>query len=198
MATSSNEFRAPGIVAIALIVAAGLGAGAGVYRFEQPRVQAEVARRLADAPRTPEGRLRAWLEFGAPSIHQRLVTARVSWSQPWLVTHTVRSEVESEPPSVYGLDLTGIGVDVSELEGMRVVVRLPLPGRLGKTFLAGRNAFGVPSYTAESEAPDTAVALAAKVEWLLADLETALRKDIEGASIEVVVDPSLRDASVTR
>jgi hypothetical protein len=160
-------------------------------------VQAEFERRLAEVPRTPEGRLGATLEVGGPSIHQRLVTARVSWSQPWLVTHTVRAQVEGDPPAVYGLDLTGIGPEVSVQDGMRVLVRLPRPGLLEHTFLAGRNAYGVPSYAAESEAPDAVEALTAKVEWLFTDLENALAKDIEGASIEVVVGPSVPSADPT-
>lgn len=171
-----------------LIVVGGLAAGAGVYGWKQPRAQREVERRIAAAPRTTEGRVAAWLEYGAPSIHQRLQTARISWQQPWLVTHTVTSSTEGEPSAVYGLDLTQIGPEAASSEGARVVLRLPEPTLLARTTLVGRNARGVPAFSAAEAPSDPAELLRAKVTWLVEKLATALAKDIEGARLEVVVE----------
>ena len=178
--------RPNGALIISLVVVGGLLGGAGFYRYAQPRVQAEVERRLEEAPRSLAGRVELWTEYGAISIHQRLTTARFARTNPWLVTHRVERG-DGEPPEVWGLVLDALDPAVTtRAEDGRVIVRLPEPELLGRVALEGHNAAGVPTFGAD-EAPEPREALREKVEWLLEALAEALSADIEGAELVVRV-----------
>jgi hypothetical protein len=181
------ERRPNGLLVMALVVFVGLGAGAGLYRWQQSRSNVAVAKRLAAAPTDPEGRLRAWREYGAPTIHQRLVTSRISFQQPWLVTHAIDSSVPGEPPEIWGIDLDAVGQDATTVEGRFAIVRLPAPRLLLRTVLVGNNARGVRHYRPDETPPDASEAVRSKVEWMLATLAAALERDIEGARLVILV-----------
>ncbi len=187
-ATSAGSGRGPnGFLVLVLIVVAGIAASSGFYRWKGSEVRADVERRIAEAPKTPEGLAAAWLEYGAPSIHQCLQTSRISFQQPWLVTHTVVSAEPDGAPAVWGLDLSDVGPEVSRVEGRTIIVSLPAPELLAHTVLIGNNARGVRGYRPDQEPPDASIALREKVEWMLQKLAGGLEKDIEGASIVVEV-----------
>lgn len=183
----ARDLRRNGLLVMLAIVATGLGAGAGFYRWAQPRAHAQFLERVAAAPETAEGRLDLWLQWAAPSIHQRIVTARVSHQQPWLVTHVVEAPVPGEPPEVWGIEVADVRPEATVREDLRIVVRLPAPRRLARTVLVGSNARGVPRWPADAPPPDAAAQLSDKVAWLLREPARALAKDVEGASLEVRV-----------
>src|SRR5690349_21266377 len=115
METEARPLRAHGLLVIGLLVLVGVGVTAGYLQWKAPEVGEIIAgrkRAIAEAPKTPEGRLAQWLVFGAPQIHHRIEMMRFSAAQPWLVTHAVRLEPgSSDRLAIYGVDLTDMPKD---------------------------------------------------------------------------------------
>lgn len=177
--------RPQGLAVMAVLVALGLGFGAGFYRYEQPRVVARVESELAGAPTRPEGRVQHWVFFGAPQIHHAVHQARISARQPWFVAYTVRDPAGGAP-AVWGFPVAELEPEDIVADGMRVEVRLPRPRLLARERLGGALASYVPAFGPKVEVdPDEQIV--ACVERQLADLAAALAKDIPGATIDVVV-----------
>ncbi|MCZ6597841.1 MAG: hypothetical protein O7B99_09405 [Planctomycetota bacterium] len=182
-------FRMNGILAMALLVALGLGFGSGYFRFRHLEIMAEYERQLQAieaAPDTPEGQLAQWQLLAQPQVHHHLsIVARVSAEQPWLVTHTLGAE--GETPEVWGLDVSRLSREPLRRDGMTVILELPAPRLIEHARLVGMNAQVVPHYTRPEDVPDPSARLEYLVDWFLEDLVGALERDIEGARLEVRV-----------
>jgi hypothetical protein len=189
--------RANGLLVLSAIVAVGLSVSVG-YFFWSLTSKASEARRIidarkreiAEAPKTTEGRVAHWLEFGGPQIHQGLLNLRFSSERPWLVTHAIRVE-GGEPGAVeiYGIDLTNLPLSVARVEGTTVRIELPLPRRLGTGPLTGDNAAAVPIFPREDLAPDPVERAKFLVRFALGGLPEALERDIPGAKLAIDIGP---------
>lgn len=185
--------RARGLLVMAGLVVLGVGVTAGYLAWKAPEVGAIIAgrrRAIAEAPRTPEGRLANWLVFGAPQVHHRLEIMRFSAEQPWLVTHAIR--VAGDDPDrveFHGIDLSSLPRDVARIDGRIVRVKLPRPTLLGTGRLQGINAAAVPVAASESAVPDPIARAQYLVHFALDDLGKALERDIQGASLSIEIGP---------
>lgn len=188
-----REWRPNGLLAIVLLVAAGIGAGAAFFRWRADEVRAGVIGELKAAPSDPDEQLGLWLSFGEPQIQNRLTFLRFSSEHPWLVTHTV--DDGGAEPLIFGLDLRGTSPARIEREGRTVVVDLPAPRALARGTLRGDNAEKVPHYASTADAPDGHARAQELVEWFLRGLIDALPHEIEGAAIVVRIERPGPDAA---
>ena len=179
--------RVPGLPVLAGIVVLGLLSGAAYYQYQRPRVLAQMARAKSEAPTTPRERLELWHRYGSAQIHHRLTQfARFSPEMPWLVTHAIAGSA-GELPEIWGIDCEALPQEISHLEGLTVVVDLPVPTALGHAALAGDSADRVPLYAAGQPIPHPSERLRDLALFLLEGMPRALERDIEGASLEVRV-----------
>ena len=177
--------RVNGLVVLVGIVVVGLVTGAGFYRMKRSEANAQVAADLAQAPKTPEERLALWLRLSGPQLHHRLaVVGRFSTAMPWLVTHAVA--VEGGPPEVWGVDCATIPKDFAHIEGMTIVVELPVPRLLAHAPIDGDGQDRVPLFAPEA-VPDARARLTALALHLLEGIPAALERDVEGAHLEIRV-----------
>jgi hypothetical protein len=177
--------RVPGLAVLVGIVLAGLLTGVGFYRWQRGRLDLELAGEVAAAPTSTAERLALWLRFGAAQIHHRLSqVGRFTPEMPWLVTHAVASP--DGAPEIWGVDCRDLREDLVHAEGLRVVVELPRPRRLGRATLDGVRADRVPLFASGTEL-DPAQRLRALALYLLEELPSALERDIPGASLEIRV-----------
>jgi hypothetical protein len=185
--------RARGLLVMAVLVLLGVGVTAGYLAWKAPEVGKIISdrkRAVAEAPRTPEGRLGNWLVFGAPQIHHRLEIMRFSAEQPWLVTHAVRLPGDDpERLEIHGIDLSRMPRDVARVDGTVVRVKLPLPTLLGTGPLKGINASAVPVVAEASAAPDPIARTEYLVRFALDGLAQALGRDIPGATLSIEIGP---------
>ncbi|HEV8114427.1 MAG TPA: hypothetical protein VGR31_16770 [Planctomycetota bacterium] len=194
-APAPRRFR--GLVVMAALVAVGLAVSAGYFIWsltsdasEARRIVQERKREIAATPKTPEGRLAKWLEFGAPQIHHRLQMMRFSAEEPWLVTHAVRMDPEDPGRlSIHGIDFADLPVAIAQIEGSKVVVHLPRPKELGVGPLRGDNAAFVPIAPRDDLAPDPEQRATFLVQFALKDLFQALARDIPGAELAIRIGP---------
>jgi len=173
------------------LVLLGVGVSGGLFHWLwRTRVQGIVSdrrREIEAAPRTPEGRLSRWLEFGNAQIHHRLTLLRFSPERPWLVTGAVGSDPADL--EIHGIDLAQLPRDLGRIEGLSVRLRLPEPGLLGRGALTGANAGRVPVVAAAAAAPDREARALELVRFALGDLTRALERDIPGARLVIEVGP---------
>jgi hypothetical protein len=182
--------RVNGLVALGVLVIAGVGVTAGYLQWKAPDLAAIVASRrgaVAAAPTTPEGRVHAWLDYGNAFMHSRLTQMRLSAEQPWLVTHAVRSAAGLD---IFGIDLSALPRELGEIDGLSVRVRVPIPTKLGTGELTGEHAPFVPIYERAADAPDPVTRARELVAWAVAGVGSALERDIAGATLVVEVGPA--------
>ena len=189
----ASGLRINGIVLVVLLVGGGMGMGSVVYHWKAPGIVAEMKKARASVPAEGEARLAVWLEFGRGLIHNRLIQLRLSAERPWLVTHVVEVSEDRAEDEVWGVDLTDLSPDVTEADGMTVVVTLPAARLMGRGPISGDKARNVARYRPGAAMPDPNERAAFVVEWALERLTGALEKDIEGASLEVAVGASARE-----
>jgi len=185
-----RAWRPSGLVVLFLLVASGVGVTAGYLQWKAPEVGEIIAGRkrdLAAAPKTPEGRLEKWLDFGAPQMHHCLTMMRFSAEQPWLVTHAVGKDPASL--AIYGIDLETMPKDFAWIDGATVHVRLPRPGRLSIGPLTGQNAMSVPVAATDESAPDAIERVRYLTGFALDKLSQALERDIPGAKLSIEIGP---------
>jgi hypothetical protein len=195
--SASSPRRFSGLLVIGALVAVGLAVSAGYFIWsltshtsEAWRIVQERKREIAATPKTPEGRLAKWLEFGAPQIHHRLQGMRFSAEQPWLVTHAVRRDPEDpERLAIYGIDFADLPLTLAHVEGSTVVVHLPRPKELGLGPLRGDNAVSVPIAARDDLAPDPEQRARFLVHFALDGLAQALERDIPGAKLSIEIGP---------
>ena len=196
-APEKPPIRVRGLLVMLALVAVGLSVSVG-YFFWSLTSKASAARRIiearkreiAEAPRTPEGRLAHWLTFGAPQIHHRLEIMRFSAEQPWLVTHAVRTDGEADGRvEIYGIDLSDLPQTIARIEGSTVHVKLPIPRRLGAGPLTGDNALAVPIAARPDLVPDPIERAKFLVRFALDGLSGALERDIPGAKLSIEIGP---------
>lgn len=197
---TEREVRPPGLAILFAIVAAGIAGGAGLYSIVEPRAREYADEIRASAPTDPEGRLGLWIEHMAPQTRNFLMQYRVSAEQPWLVTHLRAVEGEPSRPEVWGvpMSLESMGTAFWEQDGTVFRIRVPHARVLGRELLTGEIAYQIPTYGADVDLdPDTE--LEGLVHRILdAKLGKVLAKEIEGASVEILIDGAewgLRDAS---
>ena len=185
--------RARGLLVMGGLVVLGVGVTAGYLAWKAPEVGAIIAgrkRAIAEAPKTPEGRLSNWLVFGAPQIHHRLEIMRFSAEEPWLVTHAVRvAGDDPEDLRIHGIDLSSLPRDVARLDGKVVRVKLPRPTLLGRGSLHGINASAVPVAVSDAAAPDPIARARYLVHFALDDLGKAHERDIPEARLSIEIGP---------
>ena len=190
MQPSDGGFRhASGLGTLTLMIVVGVGVTAGYFHWKAADAKAEWDASLAAEPTSPEGRVARWLDWGRPMLHSRLKTMRLSRQQPWLVTHTVASRVEGEPPEVFGIDLTDLPRDVIRQEGMTVRIELPAPRLLHRTFLVGDNAQRVLTVSPRAPAPDAVELARELVLFFVEGMKKALEEDIPGARLVIAIGP---------
>ena len=184
--------RPPGLLILFAVVLAGLGSGNVAYLAQATKVEEEapgVIKRLKALPSDSEEysgeQLTAWLEFGEPMIQQRLMQLSFAPGAPWLVTHTADGDEGNE---IWGIRMVGPRPARFERQGLLVRIHLPAPALLEVGVLYGDNADRVQHYP--EGAPEGAPERRAKelVEWFLKKIMSALPEDINGASIEIVID----------
>ncbi len=179
--------RPRGLLVLAAILVIGLGASAGFFRWAARDVAQGVLGELAARPSVPEEQLELWLAFGEPQIHNRLLGLRYSSALPALVTHVRAPDSPREPPTIFGVDLSGGRPARIERNGLRVEVTLGAPQALAPGPLTGEAADRVPR-AAAGVGPGAGRPFAQGVlEWALEPLIEALPRDIEGASLVVVL-----------
>jgi hypothetical protein len=184
-APTSATVRVNGLFLLVCIVVVGLLAGAGFYRLKRGESDARVAAELAAAPTTPAERVVLWLRLAGPQIHHRLaVVGRFSAEMPWLVTHAIASGVE--PPEIWGIDCSTLPLDLAHVEGLTVIVTLPVPRRLGNAALAAELLERVPLFAPEAR-PDGRARLVELALHLLEGMPRALERDVPGAALEIRV-----------
>lgn len=187
-ARERGAVRVSGLGVLAGIVVVGILTGAGFYRLKRGETNARVATELAQAPRTPEERLALWLRLTGPQLHHRLaVVGRFTPEMPWLVTHAIAAE-DGGPPELWGIDCSTLPKDLGVLEGLRVVVNLPAPRRLGRATLEGERAERVPLF-APGAVSDAGERLASLALYILEGIPGALARDVPGAALEIRVAP---------
>jgi hypothetical protein len=98
-------------------------------------------------------------------------------------------EPSSDPAKheIWGVDLAGLGPEVTRREGMTVVVELPPARSLGPGPLTGDKSINVPRYRPGTPVADPNERAEFVVEWFLAELEEGMAGDIEGATLEARV-----------
>lgn len=178
---ASKRFRPNGLMVFVILILLGLGGGAGFFRYKSAQVAEEMRESSREFPTTAEGRLKAWMEIGASQIHRRLEIARYSEQQPWLVIHVLNDG--NGPPRVFGVDLSDLDTDLCRIEGMDVVLQLPVATILTTEALTGARVDRIPVLSVAPEDPQQ-LALD-KLAWLVGGLGSALQRDIEGARLRV-------------
>jgi hypothetical protein len=185
--------RVSGIGTLVFLVTIVLVVILGYLRWKAPEVRAildERRREIAAAPSTLEGRLAEWRKFGDAQIHNRLEMMRFSTSQPWLVAYAIRSEGDAaETCEFHGIDLATMPRELTRIEGLTIVVRLPSARSLGRGELTGDNAPFVRVYRDRGSAPDANERVRGLASWALESLGQALERDIAGAHLRVEVGP---------
>jgi hypothetical protein len=179
-----------GLVLLLLLVVAGMGITSAYYQWKAPRLIAERKALLATAPTEPEPRLEHWLLVNGALVHRRLQQLRISPRTPWLVTHALPSSDASEPPELWGVDLTTLSMGWIQRAGLRIVVDLPAARSLGRAWLPEDKDLFVPKLPAGQAGPtDAQSADRARsiCEHALEPLIEALPKDIPGAALVVRV-----------
>jgi len=182
-----GALRLNGIVLLGVLVAFGLGATSVLYRWRASHLIDNAAAARGSLPRTPEGRLDRWLDYGRVFVDQRIVQLRFSSDRPWIVTHTVgdvRGSVEQE---IWGVDLSSFSTEATRREGLNAVISLPAARLLAHGAIAGDNALNVPHYAPADAIPDPNERARAIVEWAVERLAHGLERDIEGATLAVQV-----------
>lgn len=186
MAGSPDGFtRTSGLRLLLVIVFAGIGIPA-LFRWKAYDLERDRDRLIANAPSTGEGRLALWFSQVQPRVVEGLRGARFSSSQPWLVSHVVSPASASEPPQVWGVDLTEVPPHWVSLSGLQVFVDLPAPKLLTRDVLVGDNVAGVQIFPAGSQ-NDGVELTRARVRFVLKRLIEALPRDIEGAEYVIRV-----------
>jgi hypothetical protein len=187
--------RVSGILILVILIVAGMGAGSVVYQLKAPGIVRDMNAARGSVPSDPEERVVKWLEFGRGLAHKRLVQLRLSSARPWLVTHVI--EVSDDPATheIWGLDLTDLPVEVTQAEGMRVVVSLPGPKLLGHGAISGDKSLHVPRHRPGETVAEPGARAEWMAEWALERLTEALEKDIEGATLEVRAGDRARDGA---
>lgn len=184
--SSAGIARAPGLAVLGAVVVAGLLSGVLFYRWQRGRMDAGLAAELARAPRSDEERLELWLRTCGPQVHHRLaVVGRFSPEMPWLVSHAFRAG--AGPAEIWGVECAALGESLLRREGLVLAVVLPAPRRLAFAPLPGSRESRVPHFE-PGAAVDGAARLAALARHLLAELPSALERDIPGARLEVRVE----------
>ncbi|MDE0905132.1 MAG: hypothetical protein OSB42_10930 [Planctomycetota bacterium] len=133
------------------------------------------------APTTAEGRVKLYLELGAPGISQALSMSRFSAEQPWIVTHVVQSEDPDQPPAIFGVNIETIPRNAVHQEGLDVVISMPAPSLLGHGVLVGDNAMGVQVFPPGST-PDATEMFERRLRFALKRMIDSLPKDIPEAT----------------
>jgi len=185
-----RSVRPNGILVIVALVVAGVAVTAGYMQWKAPEVGEIIANRrreVAAAPKTTEGRLGKWLDFGAPMLHQRLQLLRFSAEQPWLVTHAVGADPLHL--AIHGIDLAAMPKDLAWIDGTTVRVHLPRPTLLATGPLSGPNAISVPVAANEGAAPDEIARARYLIDFALNPLSDALERDIPGAHLSIEIGP---------
>ena len=177
--------RAPGLVVLAVLIVLGMSSAA-YYHWKAPPEIAKLRAMAAEVPTAGEPRLEAWMRFGAPMIHNRLVYLRYSNAYPWLVTHVVESA--DAAPEIWGIDFRDLPQDVTIREGMQVQIRLPAAALLARGELDGDQIDRVLRVRPGEPRPDADVLAEGLVEFALRhpdDFIARLERDIPGASLVV-------------
>jgi len=193
-----SAWRPNGLVVIGLLVVSGVGVTAGYLQWKAPEVGEIIAgrkREIVAAPKTPEGRLRKWLDYGAAQIHHYMTMMRFSAEQPWLVTHAVGTDPSSL--AIYGIDLAPMPKDFAWIEGLTVHAHFPRPSQLATGPLTGQNAMFVPVAPSEQVAPDGVERARHLVEFAMKDLAKALERDIPGAKLSIEFGPEASWEEIT-
>jgi antitoxin component YwqK of YwqJK toxin-antitoxin module len=129
-----------------------------------------------------QGRVKLYLELGAPGISQALSMSRFSAEQPWIVTHVVSSEDPDQPPAIFGVDIETIPRNAVHQEGLDVVISMPAPSLLGHGVLReGDNAMGVQVFPPGST-PDATEMFERRLRFALKRMIDSLLKDIPEAT----------------
>jgi hypothetical protein len=177
-----------GLLVLVALVVLGMGVTSVLFQMRAPELYERMQRTKAEMPTDGEPRLDLWLTYGRAFFHARMVQLRYSTSQPWLVTHTVGGDRESDQVEVWGVDLTRFAPESTSRDGMCVVLTLEPPRLLARERF-GRDgndmALNVPHYPNAEAAPDPRDRARSIVEWALARLLDPLKRDIAGASFEV-------------
>ena len=185
--SSAEPARAPGLLVLFALVILGMSS-AIYYHWKAPPEIAKLRAMAADVPTAGEPRLEAWMGFGAPMIHNRLVYLRYSNAYPWLVTHLVESANEGEAPEIWGVDFKDLPQDVTVRDGMQVQIRLPAATLLARGELDGDQVDRVLRVRVGEPRPDADDIAERLVEFALRhpdDFIAGLEKDIPGASLVV-------------
>jgi hypothetical protein len=173
-----------GLVFVIALVAVGLGATAGLYRWRASSLGEDFRRTRAEMPQDPEKKLELWLMYGGPFVAQRLEQMRYSREQPWLLTHTLGAQRNAAEQEIWGVDLTGLAPAWTAREGMEIVVTLPKPRKLGAGAISGDKALNVP-HVSPGAAFDAEKRARAIVLWSIEKLIGSLEKDNPGAKLVV-------------
>ena len=183
--------RANGLLILGLVVAVGMLSGAVPFQAKAPGIKAGIVadlkvneERMSEV-QTPEQRLAAWLDFGVPQIHNRLRMLAFSPSMPFLVTHAV--ETSGGLHELWGIDFRDPDSVRVEAEGMVIRVHVPEPVNLGLGRLEGDNAERVPVYPAGGGPESPRERVLELTEWFLGGMAKAVARDIQGASLEILV-----------
>jgi hypothetical protein len=182
--------RPNGLLVLLAVVVTGMGSSVVFWRWQASK-QIEAAAVVRESvPAGGEARLDTWLETLRPMIHARLQQLRLDAARPWLVTHVVEPSSDPAQHEIWGVDLTGLGPEVTRREGMTVVVELPAARLLGPGPLSGDKSVNVPRYRPGTPVADPNERAEFVVEWFLAQIEEGLAGDVEGAALEARVGPS--------
>lgn len=193
----SPRARPRGLVALALLVIAGVGVTAGYLQWKAPDLlerKAATNREIASASQSETSRLATWVRFGNPQIHNRMLLMRLSEHQPSLVTHAIgesAGEVE-----IFGIDLRDPPRDLVRIDGPVLRLRVPAPRSQGRGRLSGEQTNYVPVFADPALAPDPAARLEELLRWALKDLAAALERDLPGARLVIEVGPEASWAEV--
>lgn len=180
-------FRPRGLLVLAVLLVVGLGASAGIFRVAARDVAEGIIGELEARPSVPSEQLDLWLVYGEPQIHNRLQGLRFSPALPALLTHVVEPDLPGGEAAIYGIDLSGARPARIERRELVVEVRLGAPQLLARGPLLGEGAERVPR-AAPGLGPDAGRPFAQGVlEWALEPLIEALPRDIEGASLAIVL-----------
>jgi hypothetical protein len=183
--------RVSGMKTLFFLVALVLVVMLGYLQWKAPEVRAILDQRkseIAAAPSSLEGRLAQWRKFGDAQIHNRLEMMRFSTEKPWLVGYAIRAPGDAANESEFhGIDLASMPREISRIDALTIVVRLPRAGILGRGELTGDNAPFVPVYRDRASAPDENERVRGLASWALEPLARALERDIAGAQLRVEV-----------
>lgn len=184
MWTAPKWTTVPGARSFAVLVAIGFLSSVILFRVLAGEQVAETRRRLAAVDDSAEGRLDLWAEWGTPQIHNRLLHMRIhSPEQPWLVTHAILPEPDSDPEGevrVFGIDFGDLTRDLTHQEGRTLTLELVPVTEIARARLLGDNSRRVPRYTSEEAAPDGNLRAVEMLAWALrtpSDVLGAFAKD---------------------